>query len=358
MYCPKCEQEYRAGFTRCAECGVALVESIARKEKMDVIEEDFAAAMFPDEGEATIFCVNCFNEFAPGAKVCSPCGDMRLAESDRERYMALLDRDPLEQLAVPVKPRNLDKLVLVAKVRTPSDGAFLVQQLEEMGVTAELGTDDSDRFEDPSLVGLYVPPDEKESAEMLMPEDGDVIGDAEDLREDVRGRKMSPDRAYDRLIQRAEGYIGLQKYAFAQKLLGDAVTLVPTRIEAYLVLGRVFAEMGQKKRALEMFREVRSIRGKDDYSDAPLLIAALELRDDKGRPRYRGADAEKAMDELKFYIARHPRSMTALKLLLNAQSARGDKAPGKETTAHMKKINVAYFKDAPRHMSAARAIES
>ncbi len=28
MYCPKCESEYRVGFTRCGECGVNLVQEL------------------------------------------------------------------------------------------------------------------------------------------------------------------------------------------------------------------------------------------------------------------------------------------------------------------------------------------
>ena len=28
MICPKCKSEYRAGFTQCADCGVALVERL------------------------------------------------------------------------------------------------------------------------------------------------------------------------------------------------------------------------------------------------------------------------------------------------------------------------------------------
>ena len=32
MFCPKCEAEYREGIYECADCGVALVESLPAKE--------------------------------------------------------------------------------------------------------------------------------------------------------------------------------------------------------------------------------------------------------------------------------------------------------------------------------------
>ncbi|NLE11605.1 MAG: DUF2007 domain-containing protein [Actinobacteria bacterium] len=31
MFCPRCEAEYRPGFTRCSDCGVDLVDSLEQK---------------------------------------------------------------------------------------------------------------------------------------------------------------------------------------------------------------------------------------------------------------------------------------------------------------------------------------
>lgn len=46
MWCPKCKNEYIAGITRCADCGIELVDSLPRKENFNIEEcitetEDF-----------------------------------------------------------------------------------------------------------------------------------------------------------------------------------------------------------------------------------------------------------------------------------------------------------------------------
>lgn len=351
-FCPKCEQEYREGFTKCHECGSPLVQTIERKPKMQKIEEDFAAAMFPDDVELTHFCQVCLNEFAGGAVRCSPCGEVRLTDATRPEYSALLDMSPLERHYLPAELRSLDDFVLVKKVKSPGDAAFLVAQMEEMGLTITIGSDLSDKFEDPSLVGLYVPADEVESAQMLLPSD-DELGE-EELIEVGNTSAMRP---YERLIARAEGYKELQKYAFAIILLGEAITMKPERFEAYVALGRLFAEVGKTDRALEMFAEVRAILGDKDTTEAAFAIAVMALRDDDRKLVAIGAAAERAMLELKFFVQRHPRMLDALKLLLEAQAARGDKTPGKATVAQIKKVNIAFMKDAPRYEACARIVE-
>ena len=39
MFCPKCEDEFRAGFTRCARCNVYLVEDLAAVKQEAVVRE-------------------------------------------------------------------------------------------------------------------------------------------------------------------------------------------------------------------------------------------------------------------------------------------------------------------------------
>ena len=38
MFCPKCRDEYRAGFTRCADCDVDLVEELPEVEEAPPLE--------------------------------------------------------------------------------------------------------------------------------------------------------------------------------------------------------------------------------------------------------------------------------------------------------------------------------
>jgi hypothetical protein len=49
MICPKCKAEYRRGFTECADCGVALVESAEMLEGSGVNRENAAAPGDPNE---------------------------------------------------------------------------------------------------------------------------------------------------------------------------------------------------------------------------------------------------------------------------------------------------------------------
>jgi hypothetical protein len=39
MFCPQCKSEYRAGFTRCAECGVVLLHRLPSEPPRDAEDE-------------------------------------------------------------------------------------------------------------------------------------------------------------------------------------------------------------------------------------------------------------------------------------------------------------------------------
>jgi tetratricopeptide (TPR) repeat protein len=345
-FCPKCEQEYRAGFEICAECRVPLTATLERKRSLDQVEEDFAASMFPDERESVSFCPQCLNEFAPTAKSCGPCGGGRLMQAEPSRLAEIVSGPPLEQMLLPAPPRALADRVLVYRARTPAEAGWIVDQLGAMGVTPDIGTDASDNFDDPAAVGVYVPADEVEAAQMLLPEDA-----SEFEEERPRGKP------YERALQTADGYREIQKYQYALHKIGEAIQLDPARFDAYLALGHLYSEMGDVPKALEMFREVRQILGDRDSTDAPLAIAALTFRGPDGQARFTGAAGEKALGELRFYVARHPRHMAALKLLLEAFAARGDKAPGRELTKHVRKVNQGFFNDSERYGLMAAQLE-
>jgi Putative prokaryotic signal transducing protein len=38
MFCPNCRSEYRAGFTRCSDCDVALVAELPAEEKPEFVD--------------------------------------------------------------------------------------------------------------------------------------------------------------------------------------------------------------------------------------------------------------------------------------------------------------------------------
>lgn len=344
-FCPKCEQEYRAGFTTCADCRVALVPTLARPERMEAVEEDFAEGIFAPEDDALI-CPVCLNEFAPGAKRCVPCGDERLSTTTQEHYRAVLDSSPLASVYRPAGDRELTGRVLVARAHSPAEAAWISDQLESMGVAPEVGSDLSDKFEDASLVGIYVLPDDVEAARMLLPEDHEEF-------EAPRGDA----RPYEGRLAQADAYRQIHKYEHAQRLLGEAVTLEPNRPDAYLALARLYADLAKFDKALELVRDARALRGPKDESEAPFLAAVLSLRDADLRPRFQGALAEQGMNELKLYLSRRPRHITALKLLFEAQVERGEKEPARATSKHMRKINVTFFNDAPRYAALAARVE-
>jgi hypothetical protein len=64
LYCPRCRGEYRAGFSRCADCGVALVERLPAARRRRTL-----AAHDPDE----VRCVSCGAPLPSASAVCPRC---------------------------------------------------------------------------------------------------------------------------------------------------------------------------------------------------------------------------------------------------------------------------------------------
>lgn len=79
-WCPKCKSEYREGFTKCADCGGALVDS----ETFARLEEEAAAARrkAADRGEAAEFAFQEGESLCPGI---SDVGSPMPAFEERER---------------------------------------------------------------------------------------------------------------------------------------------------------------------------------------------------------------------------------------------------------------------------------
>jgi hypothetical protein len=64
LYCPRCRGEYRAGFSRCADCGVALVERLPAARRRRTL-----AAFDPDDAR----CVSCGAPLPSATAVCPHC---------------------------------------------------------------------------------------------------------------------------------------------------------------------------------------------------------------------------------------------------------------------------------------------
>ncbi len=64
LYCPRCRGEYRAGFSRCADCGVALVERLPATARRRTL-----ATLDPDE----VRCVSCGAPLPSATAVCPRC---------------------------------------------------------------------------------------------------------------------------------------------------------------------------------------------------------------------------------------------------------------------------------------------
>lgn len=47
MFCPQCKSEYRPGFTRCADCGVALVDSLPQEPHQSHAAHDDKGRLVP-----------------------------------------------------------------------------------------------------------------------------------------------------------------------------------------------------------------------------------------------------------------------------------------------------------------------
>lgn len=63
MFCPKCKQEYREGFYKCADCGISLVHELPKEQLKEAKKESEIK-----------LCSQCGYPITAGEEVCKNCG--------------------------------------------------------------------------------------------------------------------------------------------------------------------------------------------------------------------------------------------------------------------------------------------
>lgn len=325
-FCPKCEEEYRAGATECADCGVALVESLALPESLEDVEERFAEELFTDPSTQVVLCPTCLNEYAPAARVCSRCGGVHLVRIGAEECTKLLTSSPLHRMTRGEALRDHANLVRVHQVSTPAEAGFVVEGLVGMGVSAEIGDDTLDDMPDTSLLGIYVPGSEKDHAHMLL------SGTGEHGESDIE----STGSPYEHLVRNAVAYRDLQKYRHSIKLCAEAIEMDPHEPAAFLVLGMALVCRGDIPGARRAYETALEVQGPDV---ALFHAGACGLVDEEGQPCWKGSLADRSLDRLQDFVARQPRDISAWLVLLEARWHRGEQDAGREVCAKIRGVN-------------------
>jgi len=125
MFCPECQAEYRAGFTRCADCDVNLVNSIQEipNDKSDSLvahesddigtgpEGDAETAEQPDPN-ADAYCPLCLAGYRAGFTACSDChvelvGSFEEARTSRSRLWRGSQESELDRILAALDAENI-----------------------------------------------------------------------------------------------------------------------------------------------------------------------------------------------------------------------------------------------------------
>ena len=330
-FCPKCEQEYRAGFDRCADCSVDLVTTLVTPESVKQEEERYAEDLFAvDEEDIAWFCTNCLNEFVAGSRQCGPCG-AAVTQATYEAYDRALGSGTLDAYRGARGPEATPGLVVARTYSNPADAAWVVASLHEMGVSAEIGNDAMDEFDDPSVVGIYAPPEEVDSAKLLIDDDGG--GD-----DDFAPADADP---YDVLLRNAQAYRDIGKLRHALKLGQEAIEMKPQRAAAFVVVGDVLGEMGHFARAAEAFEAV--LVSEPQHAQSRLFYAVFSMIDADGEATFKGERLARPIDVLASFVRDFPRSTPAGKLLFEARHTRGDKEAARSTYQDLERLNPRLF---------------
>jgi tetratricopeptide (TPR) repeat protein len=349
-WCPKCEQEYRSGFSACGDCGVDLVEVLERPETRERAEreaEDIAVAYFehPTRGRV-VFCPNCFREFGSDQARCRPCGDLAVEALPEDRFASLLERGPLRGYArfehADDAQEDRPATARVAIVGDPTEAAWLLDQLRGMGLEAEIGDDLRDDFGEDGRLGIHVPPDEVEAAEMLLPQDG------------LKPTPEPLDESYHGLLRRADTYAGLGRNRYAWHLVQKAVALDPEAPEAFVLLGEILGRRGLVEEATQAWEEAIDRLGEGQGHPAHFFAAIYGFLDEGGEPKFRGPRGDRAWSHLRAYLEANPRSVRALQLALEAALARGHVKIAREYLVAMDDLNHRLFSYDGPHTRAAR----
>ncbi|MFT7618511.1 MAG: hypothetical protein ACI97A_002154 [Planctomycetota bacterium] len=328
--CPKCETDYRDGFETCYECQVPLVDSIKRPESLDSVEEQFAEDMFDREDPGIRFCLSCFVEFAPEAKICVPCGEVRLHSSPQDVYDGILVRSPLEPHQDVELDEAVEGLTRVFVTHSPADAGFAVASLEGMGVVAHIGNDALDSFDDESRIGIWVVEEDVEACQMILPSDPNEWRDDE---------ITEPNDPYIALVQTANSYVEIGRRNYAISLCTQAIEIDGERPDAFFTLGRIVGTQGHVAQAHESFRAAVERSAHGNAVPAAWFLVLFSFLDDDLKVNFKNPKADEALVILKSYSESHPRNMEALRLLLQACHARGEKANVASTRERINKIN-------------------
>ncbi len=329
--CPKCETEYRDGFDTCFDCQVELVESIKRPASLDTVEEKYVEDMFETPEEEIRFCLNCFVEFVPEAEICPPCGDLRLQTTPRSVYDGILKRSPLaphQEIDTDEIPRGLRRVFVT---HSPADAGFACSSLAGMGVDAVMGRDGLDDLEDDSQIGIWVAEEDVEACAMILPEDPNEWRDDEELD--------SLADPYDSLMRTANQYVEISKEQHGIALCTQAMELDANRPEAFFTLGRIVGGQGHVAQACESFRAAVERIERGAASPAAWFFVVFGFLTDDLGVSFTGPKADEAMALLKTYSEQNPRNMEALRLLLEAAFARGEKANVKDARRRITDLN-------------------
>ena len=132
MYCPECSSEFRPGFTRCARCGVDLVDRLPEPPVEDIEHDDVdpvtvfvtsdggEAAMVRSLLEASGVDVHLFDEnlsridsplamIIGGVKVAVPRGQEELALAVLQEFRGRAGQDPHRGKVIPFASEGPDE---------------------------------------------------------------------------------------------------------------------------------------------------------------------------------------------------------------------------------------------------------
>lgn len=325
MICPACENEFREGILHCVDCGVDLI--VPQPEEVSdlaTVTEDHLAAMFDRPEDLLAFCPHCFQEYDPRMQMCPPCEGVPLTRAAEEDLVQMATENPLAQVVSSSTQDQPSGIKCVKRVDSPAVAAWLCQSMEAMGLPLLVGNDAMDG-DDIDSVGLYVADRLVADAEMLLDDDEDDIEDALDTR--------------DARLLAANSWAEMGKLRYAQKLAADVLSDDPDNPAAFLTLGTILIGTGDRANALMALGEVRVLLGDSDFSEAGLLLGALQLSNADGMLSTDRDSVARGMAELSSFVNRFPRRIAARHLILAAALSIGKADVAREQWAAIGEVN-------------------
>jgi hypothetical protein len=129
VFCPKCGEEYRPGFSECYDCQVPLVEQLPKAEPSSPSQP------------ACCFCPKCGAEYRPGFSECNDCGVPLVHRTGDDELPSTLpvDEEPGE---LPPDSETHSRLVIVRRFTTEFEAQIAEAALVAAGIQATLSKDD------------------------------------------------------------------------------------------------------------------------------------------------------------------------------------------------------------------------